>query len=165
MPALELQHCCCLCSAPARSWEPALLSKLSRAPLSCWGISRGRVEPARGDGRDSSVPCCWSSPAKGDQHALRASLQPSTVAATAPQPSPGWLHRSRSPGQCTSAGFRSRARRRGPCSPFLGFGRQELGAPEPPVRAPLSCPGIFSASNASLGLLSSAMVQNKCTEQ
>lgn len=46
--AWGLQQCCCLHAAPARSWDRALLSQISRAPLSCWGISGGLAGPAAG---------------------------------------------------------------------------------------------------------------------
>lgn len=40
----QMQHCCCLCSAPALSWEHTLLTKISNSSPSPAGATPGEFQ-------------------------------------------------------------------------------------------------------------------------
>lgn len=144
---------------PARSPSPQLgcqsPAELPRPAGASLGDPQGQHRGTAGTGEQRGS--CRFSPAERSQHTLSPALQPSTVAAAAPQPSPGWIRPSRAPERCTSAGF--------PLEPGSGADSVSDGVWSSP--APVSCPSIFSGWNVSLGLSSPAqegtdLQSNKC---
>lgn len=92
---------------PALSPSPQLGCRSPAEPPRPAGASLGDPQGQRRGtaGTGEQRGSCRLSPAERSQHTLSPALQPGTVAAAAPQPSPGWIRPSRSPEQCTSAGF------------------------------------------------------------